>query len=98
MCGVRYCSDLHRHARETEPGPPGIRFEVADGMSRPLSALVRFSFRPSMSLMDMPDHGLALKEAYRCCAGRISAVSILHPCFAPPYRKCCGTAMEACGP
>ena len=41
-----------------------------------------------MSLMDMPDQGLALKEAARVLRpGGFFQFSIIHPCFAPPHRK-----------
>jgi ubiquinone/menaquinone biosynthesis C-methylase UbiE len=41
-----------------------------------------------MSMMDMPHHDRALKEASRVLRpGGFLQFSILHPCFAPPYRK-----------
>jgi SAM-dependent methyltransferase len=89
MCGVDIAPTFIRHARETEAaGPLGIDFEVADGMSLPFAG-GSFDFVTAfMSLMDMPDHGLALKEAYRVLRpGGFLQFSILHPCFAPPYRK-----------
>jgi hypothetical protein len=41
-----------------------------------------------MSLMDMPDPGLAVQEAARVTRpGGFLQFSILHPCFAPPRRR-----------
>jgi SAM-dependent methyltransferase len=41
-----------------------------------------------MSMMDMPDHDRALHEVTRILRpGGFFQFSILHPCFAPPYRK-----------
>ena len=41
-----------------------------------------------MSLMDMPDHGRALKEAARVLRpGGFLQFSIVHPCFSPPHRR-----------
>ena len=77
-----------RHAQATEGAAPlGILYKVADGMELPF-ATSTFDFATAfMSLMDMPDHGLALKEAERVLRpGGFFQFSILHPCFAPPYR------------
>jgi SAM-dependent methyltransferase len=78
-----------RHARATEEVDPlGIVYQVADGASLPF-ADASFDFVCAfMSLMDMPDQEQALVEAQRVLrAGGFLQFSILHPCFAPPYRK-----------
>ena len=89
MRGVDIAPTFIRHARETEAADPlGIDFEIGDGRSLPF-ADDSFDFVTAfMSLMDMPDHGLALKEAYRVLRpGGFLQFSIPHPCFAPPLRK-----------
>ena len=89
MRGVDIAPTFIRHARETEAADPlGIDFEIGDGRSLPF-ADDSFDFVTAfMSLMDMPDHGLALKEAYRVLRpGGFLQFSIPHPCFAPPRRK-----------
>jgi ubiquinone/menaquinone biosynthesis C-methylase UbiE len=41
-----------------------------------------------MSLMDLPEPGLALKELHRVIRrGGFLQFSILHPCFFPPHRR-----------
>ena len=78
-----------RHARSTEASDPlGIIFEVADALSLPF-ADNSFDFVTAfMSMMDMPDQGRALREAYRVLRpGGFLQFSILHPCFAPPHRR-----------
>jgi SAM-dependent methyltransferase len=78
-----------RHAKATEKAAPlGVQYEVADGMKLPF-ANESFDFATAfMSLMDMPDHGVALKEAARVLLpGGFFQFSIIHPCFAPPHRR-----------
>lgn len=78
-----------RHARATEAAAPlEIHYRVANGMELPF-ADHSFDFATAfMSLMDMPDHGLALKEAARVLRpGGFLQFSIIHPCFAPPHRR-----------
>lgn len=78
-----------RHAREAEAVDPlGIEYQVADGMNLPFPD-GSFDFATAfMSLMDMPEQARALKEAHRVLRpGGFLQFSILHPCFAPPYRK-----------
>jgi len=78
-----------RHARETEQGDPlGIDYQVGDAASLKFPD-GSFDFVTAfMSLMDMADQGQALREAQRVLRpGGFLQFSILHPCFAPPYRK-----------
>jgi SAM-dependent methyltransferase len=78
-----------RHAKDSEKSDPlGIVFRVGDGMALPFSD-DSFDFVTAfMSLMDMPDQGMVLKEAQRVLRpGGFLQFSILHPCFMPPYRK-----------
>ncbi len=78
-----------RHARVAEAAEPlGIEYETADGMNLPFPDEA-FDFAAAfMSLMDMPDQDLALKEASRVLRpGGFLQFSILHPCFVPPHRK-----------
>jgi len=78
-----------RHAQAAEDADPlGIVYRVADGASLPF-AEASFDFVSAfMSLMDMPNQDQALVEAQRVLRpGGFLQFSILHPCFAPPYRK-----------
>jgi len=89
MQAVDVAPTFIRHAKATEVAAPlGILYEVADGMHLPFAGGA-FDFATAfMSLMDMPDHGLALKEATRVLRpGGFFQFSILHPCFAPPHRR-----------
>jgi SAM-dependent methyltransferase len=78
-----------RHANATEESDPlGIIFQVADALSLPF-ADSSFDFVTAfMSMMDMPNQGRALREVHRVLRpGGFHQFSILHPCFAPPYRR-----------
>jgi SAM-dependent methyltransferase len=89
MRGVDIAPTFVRHARATEAADPlGIDFGLGDGMALPFAA-ASFDFATAfMSLMDMADPGLAVREAARVLRpGGFLQFSILHPCFVPPYRK-----------
>jgi SAM-dependent methyltransferase len=89
MQAVDIAPTFVRHAKEAEESDPlGIVFQVGDGMALPF-ADGSFDFVTAfMSLMDMPDQGLVLKEARRVLRpGGFLQFSILHPCFVPPHRK-----------
>jgi SAM-dependent methyltransferase len=89
MTGIDVAPTFIRHARESESAMPlGIRYEVADGQALPFPDAA-FDFATAfMSLMDMPDEAIAVCEAARVLrSGGFLQFSILHPCFAPPYRK-----------
>jgi ubiquinone/menaquinone biosynthesis C-methylase UbiE len=78
-----------RHAQATEAAAPlGISYQVANGLELPFRANT-FEFATAfMSMMDMPDHGLALKEAARVLRPHgFLQFSIVHPCFSPPHRR-----------
>lgn len=78
-----------RHAQAAEDAEPlGIVYRVGDGMQLPF-ANASFDFVTAfMSLMDMPAPERAVQEAERVLRpGGFLQFSILHPCFAPPYRK-----------
>jgi len=78
-----------RHACETETAEPlGIEYSVADATDMPFTT-DSFDFATAfMSMMDMADHGIALREAARVLRpGGFLQFSILHPCFVPPHRK-----------
>lgn len=78
-----------RHAQAREDADPlGIVYKTGDGMNLPFEGSCFDFVTAFMSLMDMPDHGSALREAARVLTpGGFLQFSILHPCFAPPYRK-----------
>ena len=89
MQAVDIAPTFIRHAIEAETAEPlGIDYRVGDGMALPF-ADASFDFVTAfMSLMDMPDQEMALKEACRVLKpGGFIQFSILHPCFVPPYRK-----------
>lgn len=77
------------YAREAEEAQPlGIDYAIADALSLPFPD-DSFDFATAfMSLMDVTDPGCAVREAARVLRpGGFLQFSILHPCFAPPYRK-----------
>jgi ubiquinone/menaquinone biosynthesis C-methylase UbiE len=89
MTAIDIAPTFTRNAQEAESAEPlGIRYQVADGMALPFRD-ESFNFVTAfMSLMDMPDPGLAIREAARVTApGGFLQFSILHPCFSPPHRR-----------
>jgi SAM-dependent methyltransferase len=89
MTGIDIAPTFIRHAQEAEVAQPlAISYQVADGMALPF-ADGSFDFSTAfMSLMDMPEQHRVLAEAKRVLKpGGFLQFSILHPCFAPPYRK-----------
>jgi SAM-dependent methyltransferase len=77
-----------RLAAELEPPQSGIRYAAASALELPFGSR-RFDFAAAfMSLMDLPDHALALREIHRVLRpGGFLQFSILHPCFSPPHRR-----------
>ncbi|AMJ59081.1 class I SAM-dependent methyltransferase [Bosea sp. PAMC 26642] len=89
MTAVDIAPTFVRHARDTEAAAPlGIDYRLGDGTALPF-ADATFDFATAfMSLMDMPRQDRALAEAARVLKpGGFLQLSILHPCFTPPYRK-----------
>jgi ubiquinone/menaquinone biosynthesis C-methylase UbiE len=79
---VRLACEMERKEKNA------IRYLAASALELPFAPL-QFDFATAvMSLMDLPDHGLALKEIHRVLrAGGFLQFSITHPCFSPPYRR-----------
>lgn len=89
MTGIDVAPTFIRCAQAMEDGEaPGIRYMVADATRLPFSE-GEFDFATAfMSLMDVPDTALALREAARVLRpGGFLQFSILHPCFVPPHRR-----------
>lgn len=89
MTGIDIAPTFVRHAQAAEEEEPlGIRYLAADAQELPF-ADASFDFNVAfMSLMDMPDPARAVREAARVLRPRgFFQFSILHPCFAPPYRR-----------
>ena len=89
MCAIDVAPTFIRHARASEIAQPlGIAYHVADAHALPFADGV-FDFATAfMSLMDVPDPAVALREAYRVLRpGGFLQFSIIHPCFDPAYRK-----------
>lgn len=89
MTAIDIAPTFIRHAREAEAEAPlGIAYLEGDGTALPFAG-ESFDFATAfMSLMDMPRQDHALAEARRVLKpGGFLQFSILHPCFAPPYRK-----------
>jgi ubiquinone/menaquinone biosynthesis C-methylase UbiE len=68
--------------------PLGIDYLVASAVELPFPP-ERFDFATAfMSLMDIPETGLVLREMYRILKpGGFLQFSITHPCFDTPHRK-----------
>ena len=77
------------HAGQAEADDPlGIDYRVASAQALPFADRT-FDFATAfMSLMDVPETGLALGEAFRVVKpGGFLQFSITHPCFDTPHRK-----------
>jgi ubiquinone/menaquinone biosynthesis C-methylase UbiE len=79
---VRFATEMEREQSH------GIQYAVASAQELPFAPR-RFDFATAaMSLMDVPDHSLALKEIHRVLRpGAFLQFSITHPCFFPPHRR-----------
>ena len=68
--------------------PQGIRYAAASALELPYPDGAFEFVTAIMSLMDMPDCEVALKEIHRVLSPRgFLQFSILHPCFSPPHRR-----------
>ncbi len=85
MHGVDIAPTFVRHAREAGGG---IDYHLASATALPFSD-DSFDFATAfMSLMDMAEADVALREAHRVLhPGGFLQFSILHPCFCPPKRR-----------
>jgi ubiquinone/menaquinone biosynthesis C-methylase UbiE len=79
---VRLAAEMERRDKQA------IRYATASALELPFGPR-QFDFATAvMSLMDVPDHGRALKEIHRVLrTGGFLQFSISHPCFNPPYRR-----------
>jgi ubiquinone/menaquinone biosynthesis C-methylase UbiE len=76
------------HARSETGSHETIDYQVADATELPFAAR-SFDFATAfMSLMDLPNKGLAMSEAFRVLSpGGFFQFSICHPCFDTPHRE-----------
>ncbi len=89
MSAIDVAPSFVRYAREAEAAQSSdIDYEIADALELPFPD-GSFDFATAfMSLMDVSDPARAVREAARVLRpGGFLQFSILHPCFAPPYRK-----------
>jgi SAM-dependent methyltransferase len=89
MLAIDVAPTFIRYARDAERADPlGIAYLVADAADLPFVS-ASFDFATAfMSMMDMPNHGAALREAARVLrTGGFLQFSLLHPCFVPPHRR-----------
>lgn len=89
MCGIDIAPTFVRFAAEMERAQPhGIHYAVASALELPFASGAFDFVTAVMSLMDVPDHALALSEIHRVLrAGGFLQFSITHPCFSPPHRR-----------
>ena len=89
LTGIDIAETFIEKAKEEEKNKPlNIEYLVSGATRLPFEN-AHFDFATSfMCLMDMPDPGLALLEAYRVLKpGGFLQFSITHPCFTTPHRK-----------
>jgi SAM-dependent methyltransferase len=89
MHAVDVAPTFIRHAHHAESAEPlGITYFVGDATDLPFASN-SFDFATAfMSMMDMANHGAALREAARVLRpSGFLQFSILHPCFVPPHRR-----------
>jgi SAM-dependent methyltransferase len=88
MTAVDIAPTFIRLAREEEEREPlGIDYRVASALALPFSDGAFDFLVAFMSLMDMPDLGGALREAFRVLRpGGFLQIAITHPCYDTPQR------------
>jgi len=89
MTAIDISPTFIRHASDEEKRQPlGISYGVASAVELPF-ADASFDFATAtMSLMDIPEQHLALREAHRVLRpGGFLQFSICHPCFDTPHRR-----------
>jgi ubiquinone/menaquinone biosynthesis C-methylase UbiE len=89
VAAVDIAAAFVEHARRLEEEePPAVAYHVASAVALPF-ADAAFDFATAfMSLMDIPETGAVLAEAYRVLRpGGFFQFSITHPCFDTPYRR-----------
>jgi SAM-dependent methyltransferase len=87
MVGLDASPTFLRFAAGKE-SPMPVRYTLASALAIPF-AEGSFDFATAfMSLMDVPGHDVALREAFRVLRpGGFLQFSIVHPCFNPPHRR-----------
>jgi ubiquinone/menaquinone biosynthesis C-methylase UbiE len=89
MVGIDIAEVFIQHAVKAEQDEPlGIEYHRASALEVPFPDQ-RFDFATAvMSLMDVPETGRALSEAFRVIKpGGFLQFSICHPCFDTPHRR-----------
>jgi SAM-dependent methyltransferase len=88
MTAVDIAPTFIRLAREREQNEPlGIDYRVASALELPFADRAFDFVAAFMSLMDIPDLGGALREAFRVLRpGGFLQLGITHPCFDTPER------------
>jgi ubiquinone/menaquinone biosynthesis C-methylase UbiE len=88
MTGVDIAPTFIRLAREDEEREPlGIDYQVASALELPFPHRTFDFVVAFMSLMDIPDLGGALREAFRVLRqGGFLQLAVTHPCFDHPQR------------
>ncbi|OPZ23943.1 MAG: Ubiquinone biosynthesis O-methyltransferase [Lentisphaerae bacterium ADurb.BinA184] len=89
LVGIDIAEVFIRHAAEAERTEPlGVEYRAASAVEIPFPD-EHFDFATAvMSLMDIPETGRALSEAFRVLKpGGFLQFSITHPCFDTPHRR-----------
>ncbi len=86
VTGIDIAPTFIRYAEEEEQrNSNGITYQIASALELPFEDHTFDFVVAFMSLMDVPDHGRALQEAFRVLKpGGFIQFSITHPCFSTP--------------